>query len=352
MSFNLQKVFGSKNWRTLITQTRSVPAAANTRGIFSWETPLVLHKKMRRKMMILQQHINVGGTSLFMDMPSYCQDNDYNSPTTAEWGHHENCLWKLTSNAKHKHKKPFNYFPWSHHHHLLYHRRITSRLLVPRRRYSIQIVMEDIFLWCREGNAFQVRLWLDDTSHDMNQGDDHGFSPLHWACKEGRLAIVEMLINRGARINATNMGDDTALHLSSAHGHRDVVLLLLKNKADVNAVNEHGKSCRVIVNHRMLIIEPTIFSRPQVTHHFTMLASGVIKTLQSIWFKQHLRSTSATSMEKFLSTNARVVNCQWHFLRLHRNSDRILRDESTTKTSLGWDRKLGLEMLLSVVTVE
>lgn len=38
------------------------------------------------------------------------------------------------------------------------------------------------------------------------------------------------------------MGDDTALHLAAAHGHRDVVLLLLKNKADVNAVNEHGNS--------------------------------------------------------------------------------------------------------------
>ncbi len=30
--------------------------------------------------------------------------------------------------------------------------------------------MEDIFHWCREGNSIQVRLWLDDTEHDMNQG--------------------------------------------------------------------------------------------------------------------------------------------------------------------------------------
>ncbi|KAI1298705.1 Integrin-linked protein kinase -like protein pat-4 [Halotydeus destructor] len=100
--------------------------------------------------------------------------------------------------------------------------------------------MEDIFHWCREGNGFQVRLWLDDTAHDLNQGDDHGFSPLHWAAKEGRLAIVETLINKGARIHATNMGDDTALHLSAAHGHRDIVQMLLRNKADINAVNEHG----------------------------------------------------------------------------------------------------------------
>ncbi|OQR78031.1 integrin-linked protein kinase-like [Tropilaelaps mercedesae] len=30
--------------------------------------------------------------------------------------------------------------------------------------------MEDIFHWCREGNTFQVRTWLEDTEHDMNQG--------------------------------------------------------------------------------------------------------------------------------------------------------------------------------------
>ncbi|UYV82927.1 hypothetical protein LAZ67_22001411 [Cordylochernes scorpioides] len=102
--------------------------------------------------------------------------------------------------------------------------------------------MEDIFHWCREGNGFLVRVWLDDTEHDMNQGDDHGFSPLHWACKEGRLNIVEMLINRGARINATNMGDDTAIHLAAAHGHREIVNLLIKNKATINATNEHGNT--------------------------------------------------------------------------------------------------------------
>ena len=54
--------------------------------------------------------------------------------------------------------------------------------------------------------------------------DDHGFSPMHWASKEGRTNIVDMLIGRGAKINATNMGDDTALHLAAAHGHREIVL--------------------------------------------------------------------------------------------------------------------------------
>lgn len=51
-----------------------------------------------------------------------------------------------------------------------------------------------------------------------------------------------MLVSKGARLNATNMGDDTALHLAAAHGHRDVVMLLLKNKADINLLNEHGNT--------------------------------------------------------------------------------------------------------------
>uniref|UniRef100_A0A1B6DEG8 Uncharacterized protein n=1 Tax=Clastoptera arizonana TaxID=38151 RepID=A0A1B6DEG8_9HEMI len=102
--------------------------------------------------------------------------------------------------------------------------------------------MEDIFHWCREGNAMQVRVWLDDTEHDMNQGDDHGFSPLHWAAKEGHFKLVELLLQRGVRINATNRGDDTPLHLAAAHGHRDIVHMLLRNRADINFTNEHGNT--------------------------------------------------------------------------------------------------------------
>ena len=58
--------------------------------------------------------------------------------------------------------------------------------------------------------------------------DEHRFSLLHWASMMGRYNIVEMLVSRGVRINATNMGDDTALHLAAAHNHRDIVFLVCK----------------------------------------------------------------------------------------------------------------------------
>lgn len=69
--------------------------------------------------------------------------------------------------------------------------------------------------------------WFTVIDCDLNPinccSDDHGFSPLHWAAKEGHFKIVELLMQRGARINATNRGDDTPLHLGAAHGHREIV---------------------------------------------------------------------------------------------------------------------------------
>jgi integrin-linked kinase len=61
----------------------------------------------------------------------------------------------------------------------------------------------------------------------MYFSDDHAFSLLHWASREGQLSIVDMLLARGARVNATNMGDDTSIHLAAAHGHRQVVVVII-----------------------------------------------------------------------------------------------------------------------------
>ena len=102
--------------------------------------------------------------------------------------------------------------------------------------------MNDIFAHCRDGNLGAVKFWLDNTEHDLNQGDDHLFSPLHWACREGRGPVVDLLIKRGAKINVTNMGDDTPLHNAAQNGHVNIIKVLVKNKCNINVVNEHGNT--------------------------------------------------------------------------------------------------------------
>jgi len=102
--------------------------------------------------------------------------------------------------------------------------------------------MEDIFSAAREGNVKFVRTFLENIENDLNEGDDHGFTPLHWACREGQMVVFEMLMARGARHSARNDGGDTPLHLAAAHGNKDIVIKLLQHKANVNLMNEHGNT--------------------------------------------------------------------------------------------------------------
>ena len=86
--------------------------------------------------------------------------------------------------------------------------------------------MDDIFTACREGNAKFVRQFLENIENDLNEGDDHGFTPLHWACREGQMVIYQMLIARGARVSARNDGGDTPLHLACSHGNKVGYIIL------------------------------------------------------------------------------------------------------------------------------
>ncbi|XP_065842193.1 integrin-linked protein kinase-like isoform X2 [Oscarella lobularis] len=102
--------------------------------------------------------------------------------------------------------------------------------------------MDDIFYCVRQGSVDAVRKWLYSTENDPNCTDEHGFTPLHWASRQGRETIAEMLIARGARVDIVNMGGDSALHLASAHGYLNIAKILIRNRASVRGLNEHGNS--------------------------------------------------------------------------------------------------------------
>ena len=73
-----------------------------------------------------------------------------------------------------------------------------------------------------------------------NALDSAGWTPLHNLCYNGRdnaearVACVRMLIDAGADIHATTVGQTTSLHLAATFSHADVVAALIKAGADVN----------------------------------------------------------------------------------------------------------------------
>ena len=93
------------------------------------------------------------------------------------------------------------------------------------------------------GNAaahgwLKVAAFLLDHGADVNGG--YG-SALFSATKAGNRAMVELLLSRGANVNAKGDSGDTALQQAARHGFQAVAEVLLANHADVN-VQDGGRA--------------------------------------------------------------------------------------------------------------
>ena len=87
------------------------------------------------------------------------------------------------------------------------------------------------------GNIDEVQ-WQLDAGIDVNEESSKGLTPLHYAASAGHNDIVELLIERGANVNATDSGKG-ATPLDYAHwgDHEEVIETLNAH----NAQREHEK---------------------------------------------------------------------------------------------------------------
>ena len=79
------------------------------------------------------------------------------------------------------------------------------------------------------------------TVTDLDQRHVHSSSALHQAAFGGHLAAVELLAN-GDATDATDALGQTALHYAALRGHREVMALLLRCGAAINARDQQGRS--------------------------------------------------------------------------------------------------------------
>ncbi|XP_039436937.1 transient receptor potential cation channel subfamily A member 1-like isoform X2 [Culex pipiens pallens] len=72
----------------------------------------------------------------------------------------------------------------------------------------------------------------------MNEKDDTGCSPLHYASREGHIRSLENLIQLGACINLKNNNNESPLHFAARYGRFNTVRQLLDSEKGTFIINE------------------------------------------------------------------------------------------------------------------
>ena len=94
----------------------------------------------------------------------------------------------------------------------------------------------------RVGNAEEVILLLAD-GHDIDERDvQYDATALQWAAEYGHKAIVEILISNGADLNALNNEGRTALHWATLNSRLETCKVLIKKGAKLNIRDENEET--------------------------------------------------------------------------------------------------------------
>jgi ankyrin repeat protein len=96
-----------------------------------------------------------------------------------------------------------------------------------------------LHLAAQEGNQELVELLLDKGA-DIDAQDQYHFTPLHLASYEGRLEVVQTLLTKGANKNARDIGGGTPLCIGAQCNKTEIVRVLINNGVDVN-ISENYK---------------------------------------------------------------------------------------------------------------
>ena len=91
------------------------------------------------------------------------------------------------------------------------------------------------------GNCQEVSKILKENPEEINLTDKNGNTSLHLACEKGIPEMIQILIKYGAKLDAQNKCPGwTAVHFAAYEGHEETLKLLLESGAQPNVEDWQG----------------------------------------------------------------------------------------------------------------
>ncbi|MBB3693585.1 ankyrin repeat domain-containing protein [Sphingomonas sp. BK580] len=103
-------------------------------------------------------------------------------------------------------------------------------------------VYRPVFEQASRGDVPAVVAALDREPRLVRAQEDDGLTLLHDAAAEGQLRMAEVLIDRGARLEAKTGGGLTPMHLAAQSGDLPMIEMLARRGARLNATDRRGRT--------------------------------------------------------------------------------------------------------------
>ena len=109
--------------------------------------------------------------------------------------------------------------------------------------YSINVFSQEksIFDIARNGTLIELKAAVKKNPDVINSVSKEGYSPLTLSCYSGNNEVAKYLINNVKNINAKS-GYGTPLMAAVVKNNKELTSLLIKMKADINAIDPNGTS--------------------------------------------------------------------------------------------------------------
>ena len=177
---------------------------------------------------------------------------------------------------------------------------------------------------------------------NINYQDEKGNTALHYACDEGNLKIVEILLNANCNTNIKNNLNKTPLHLSTQKGYFDITKKLIEFGAILNIEDSEKNTPLHFIckNNYIKLLKYILLKSPKINCKningktpSDLTTNLEIKKLLDDYIKQKVNNSNYSKISKVTKEIKTAMNKELKINRIKKDINSII-GKNTNKRSI------------------